>query len=72
MHGFCMVGQKIGWMRANPLVCVEADEVVNHTGWASVPRHHKRAGDRNPQLPFSTAFTSKTSAGTGVSHGQRP
>jgi nitroimidazol reductase NimA-like FMN-containing flavoprotein (pyridoxamine 5'-phosphate oxidase superfamily) len=100
LYGFSTVGQKIEWMRANPLVCVEADEVVNHSDWASVivlgryeelpekpeytalrlhaesvlerrpcggkrdTRHHKCATDRNPQLPFSTAFTSKTSAGT--------
>lgn len=36
LYGFSTVGQKIEWMRANPLVCVEADEVVNHNDWASV------------------------------------
>lgn len=30
------MGQKIEWMRSNPLVCVEADEVRNHLDWASV------------------------------------
>lgn len=29
-------GQKIEWMRTNPLVCVEADEVVDHYHWTSV------------------------------------
>jgi uncharacterized protein len=36
LYGFSTVGQKIEWMRANPLVCVEADEVVSHNNWASV------------------------------------
>jgi nitroimidazol reductase NimA-like FMN-containing flavoprotein (pyridoxamine 5'-phosphate oxidase superfamily) len=36
LYSFAIVGQKIEWMRANPLVCVEADEVVNLQEWASV------------------------------------
>ena len=36
LYGFSTVGQKIEWMRVNPLVCVEADEVVSHNDWASV------------------------------------
>jgi nitroimidazol reductase NimA-like FMN-containing flavoprotein (pyridoxamine 5'-phosphate oxidase superfamily) len=30
------MGQKIEWMRSNPLVCVEVDEVRSHIDWASV------------------------------------
>jgi nitroimidazol reductase NimA-like FMN-containing flavoprotein (pyridoxamine 5'-phosphate oxidase superfamily) len=30
------VGQKIAWMRANPLVCVEADRSADRQNWASV------------------------------------
>ena len=30
------VGQKIEWMRANPKVCVEVDEIANESEWASV------------------------------------
>ena len=33
---FSSVGQKIGWMRANPKVCVEVDEIVDQFNWASV------------------------------------
>ena len=33
---FSTVGQKIEWMRANPRVCVEVDEVTNHFQWMSV------------------------------------
>jgi uncharacterized protein len=36
LYSFTTVGQKIDWMRANPLVCVEADEVVSPEEWASV------------------------------------
>jgi uncharacterized protein len=36
LYGFSTVGQKIEWMRENPLVCVEADEVLAHNHWASV------------------------------------
>jgi uncharacterized protein len=36
LYSFTTVGQKIEWMRANPLVCVEADEVVNSQEWVSV------------------------------------
>ena len=33
---FSTLGRKIEWMRENPLVCVEADEVRGHDDWASV------------------------------------
>ncbi len=36
LYSFSTIGQKIEWMRANPLVCVEADEVVSPQQWASV------------------------------------
>jgi uncharacterized protein len=36
LYSFSTVGQKIEWMRANPLVCVEADEVASPEEWASV------------------------------------
>jgi nitroimidazol reductase NimA-like FMN-containing flavoprotein (pyridoxamine 5'-phosphate oxidase superfamily) len=36
LYGFTTMGQKIAWMRLNPLVCVEADEVLSHTKWSSV------------------------------------
>lgn len=36
IYSFSTVGQKIEWMRANPLVCVQADEVVTSTQWQSV------------------------------------
>lgn len=36
IYGFTTVGQKIRWMRENPLVCVEADHVIDHLHWTSV------------------------------------
>lgn len=36
LYGFSSVGRKITWMRENPLVCVEFDEVINPQNWATV------------------------------------
>ena len=35
-YGFTTLGQKVEWMRANPLVCVEVDEVTSDVQWVSV------------------------------------
>ena len=36
LYGFAMPGQKIEWMRENPLVCLENEEFTNDRQWASV------------------------------------
>jgi len=36
LYGFSTFGQKIEWMRSNPRVSVESDEVLNHSHWKSV------------------------------------
>jgi nitroimidazol reductase NimA-like FMN-containing flavoprotein (pyridoxamine 5'-phosphate oxidase superfamily) len=36
LYGVTTLGQKIEWMRSNPLVCVEIDERTNHYQWMSV------------------------------------
>ena len=36
IYSFSTVGQKIEWLRANPLACVEVDEVVSSEQWTSV------------------------------------
>src|SRR5512143_2152579 len=36
IYGFSTLGQKIEWMRANPLVCVEIDDHTSHNEWMSV------------------------------------
>jgi nitroimidazol reductase NimA-like FMN-containing flavoprotein (pyridoxamine 5'-phosphate oxidase superfamily) len=36
LYSFSTVGQKIAWMRANPRVCVEIDEIVDQFRWTTV------------------------------------
>jgi uncharacterized protein len=36
LYSFATVGQKINWMRANPLVCVQTDRVVSDEEWVSL------------------------------------
>jgi uncharacterized protein len=36
LYGYATLGQKIEWMRQNPLVCLESDELITHGQWASV------------------------------------
>ena len=36
LYGFTTPGQKVEWMRSNPLVCVELDEIVDDTQWMSI------------------------------------
>ena len=36
LYAFSTVGKKVKWMRSNPRVCVEADEVKSRDQWASV------------------------------------
>lgn len=36
LYSFSTVGQKVRWMRANPRVCLEVDEVTDKDHWQSV------------------------------------
>ena len=36
IYGFATVGQKIHWMRANPLVCLEVEEITDRRQWTTV------------------------------------
>jgi nitroimidazol reductase NimA-like FMN-containing flavoprotein (pyridoxamine 5'-phosphate oxidase superfamily) len=36
LYSFATVGQKIEWMRANPLVCVETDRIATAEEWVSI------------------------------------
>lgn len=36
LYGYSTDGQKLQWMRANPLVCVEVDEIDDKDQWQSV------------------------------------
>ena len=51
IYGFTTVGRKIDWMRKNPKVCVEVDEVESHFKWMSVI-----ATGRYQELPNTAEF----------------
>lgn len=36
LYGFSAVGQKVTWMRANPKVCVEVEDVADNRHWTTV------------------------------------
>jgi nitroimidazol reductase NimA-like FMN-containing flavoprotein (pyridoxamine 5'-phosphate oxidase superfamily) len=36
LYGFSTLGQKIRWMRVNPRVCIEVEEIVSRTEWTTV------------------------------------
>jgi nitroimidazol reductase NimA-like FMN-containing flavoprotein (pyridoxamine 5'-phosphate oxidase superfamily) len=36
LFGFSSVGRKVDWMRENPLVCVEVEEVADRFHWTTV------------------------------------
>jgi nitroimidazol reductase NimA-like FMN-containing flavoprotein (pyridoxamine 5'-phosphate oxidase superfamily) len=36
LYGFATFGQKIEWMRSNPLVCIQSNEVLGDDNWTSV------------------------------------
>jgi len=36
IYSFATLGQKVEWMRANPKVCLQVDEITNPVRWMSV------------------------------------
>jgi uncharacterized protein len=50
LFAFSTAGRKIEWMRTNPLVCVQADEIMSEENWTSVlvAGHYEELPD-NPQ-----------------------
>lgn len=36
LYGFSMPGQKIDWLRTNPLVCIQVGEIKDNEAWRSV------------------------------------
>ena len=57
LYSFSTVGQKITWMRANPLVCVETEELVDRQNWATVI-----ALGRYEELPKTPSDSNRTLA----------
>ena len=53
LYGFATLGQKVEWMRSNPQVCVEADEVLSHFRWSSVI-----VAGRYEELPDTPQYSS--------------
>jgi uncharacterized protein len=60
LYSFANLGQKIHWMRRNPLVCVEVDDVTDQSHWTTVVAfgryeeldrdEHRDAADRAYEL----------------------
>ena len=36
LYGFTTLGQKVEWLRSNPLVSFEVDEITGHNSWMSI------------------------------------
>jgi len=36
LYGYATLGQKIEWMRQNPLVCLEVDQITHTSQWATI------------------------------------
>lgn len=67
LYGFTTPGQKVEWMRANPLVCVEVDKSTSDDQWVSVI-----AFGRCEELPDTAGRDSgRIPAGAESSHGSR-
>ena len=56
LYGFSIFGRKIEWMRANPKVCIDVDEVTSHSSWASVI-----INGRFQELPNTPQYSSERS-----------
>jgi uncharacterized protein len=54
LYGFATSGQKIDWMRSNPRVCVEADELLSSDNWISFV-----ALGRYEELPDTSAYANE-------------
>jgi uncharacterized protein len=54
VYGFTTLGQKVEWLRSNPLVCVELDEVENFDQWMSILLFGSY--EELPELPGTPEF----------------
>jgi nitroimidazol reductase NimA-like FMN-containing flavoprotein (pyridoxamine 5'-phosphate oxidase superfamily) len=68
LYGFTTPGQKVDWMRANPNVCLEWDDIKNFDEWTSIVAFgqyeelpNSRGGTVNARLPIrATPSTSQS------------
>ena len=49
LYGFSTFGQKVKWMRANPKVCVQMDQIQSQSEWGSVIVNGEYEELREPQ-----------------------
>jgi uncharacterized protein len=59
LYGLSTLGQKIEWMRANPNVCVQMDEVASESEWWSVIANGTYEELREPQYTEERAHGRK-------------
>jgi nitroimidazol reductase NimA-like FMN-containing flavoprotein (pyridoxamine 5'-phosphate oxidase superfamily) len=65
LYGFTTMGQKVEWMRSNPLVCVELDEVENSEQWISI-----LVFGRYEELPAPASPKGDPEQRSALSHGE--
>ena len=59
IYSFSTSGQKIEWMRANPKVCVQVDEISSQSHWVSVIANGSYQELREPQFEIERAHARK-------------
>ena len=59
LYSFSTAGQKIEWMRSNPKVCVQADEITSASAWASVIVTGSYQELKEPQFELERAHARK-------------
>ena len=84
LYSFSTLGQKIAWMRENPLVCLAADELVSPQEWATVmvfgtyeelsktPEHEAQRGRAVELLQSRPVWWEPASAKTVLEEKTRP
>lgn len=72
LYGFTTEGQKIEWMRANPLVCIEVDEIQNIFHWTSIlvfGRYEELTDQPESQTRLPTQITDRLPPSNQVASG---
>ncbi len=59
LYSFATLGQKIKWMRANPRVCVQVDEIASGQQWISVIATGNYQELKEPQFELELAQARK-------------
>ena len=59
LYALATLGQKIEWMRANPKVCVQLDDIHNNELWSSVVVNGQFQELREPQFSEECAHAKK-------------